>query len=59
MIFKIFTRYPISFWESGFYEALKPDEKKESTFYSLLFHLIIPDMNRKIQSMMKNCLIFP
>ena len=28
-------------------------------FYSLLFHLIIPDMNRKIQSMMKNCLIFP
>ncbi|MCS3354260.1 hypothetical protein NXW00_05310 [Bacteroides thetaiotaomicron] len=45
------------FWESGFYEALKPDEK-ESTFYSLLFHLIIPDTNRTIQPMMKNCLIF-
>ena len=33
--------------------------KKENTFYSLLFHLIIPDTNRTIQFMMKNCLIFP
>lgn len=46
------------FWESGFYEALKPDEKRKY-LYSLLFHLIIPDMNRTIQSMMKNFLIFP
>lgn len=53
-----FYSIPDFFWESGFYEALKPDEK-ENTFYSLLFHLIIPDTNRTIQSMMKNCLIFP
>ena len=43
------------FWESGFYEALM---KKESIFYFPLFHLIIPDMNKIIQFMMKNCLIF-
>lgn len=53
-----FYSIPDFFWESGFYEALKPDEKRKY-LYSLLFHLIIPDMNRKIQSMMKNCLIFP
>lgn len=53
-----FYSIPDFFWESGFYEALKPDEKG-NTFYSLLFHLIIPDTNRTIQYMMNNCLIFP
>lgn len=53
-----FYSIPDFFWESGFYEALKPDEKRKY-LYSLLFHLIIPDTNRTIQSMMKNCLIFP
>lgn len=52
-----FYSIPDFFWESGFYEALKPDEKRKY-LYSLLFHLIIPDTNRTIQSMMKNCLIF-
>lgn len=53
-----FYSIPDFFWESGFYEALKPDEKRKY-LYSLLFHLIIPDTNRTIQPMMKNCLIFP
>lgn len=53
-----FYSIPDFFWESGFYEALKPNEKRKY-LYSLLFHLSIPDTNRTIQSMMKNCLIFP
>lgn len=53
-----FYSIPDFFWESGFYEALMPDEKRKY-LYSLLFHLIIPDTNRTIQFMMKNCLIFP
>lgn len=52
-----FYSIPDFFWESGFYEALMPDEKRKY-LYSLLFHLIIPDTNRTIQFMMKNCLIF-
>ncbi|MCS2927736.1 hypothetical protein NXV99_21250 [Bacteroides fragilis] len=46
------------FWESGFYESLKP-MRKENTCRLILFHLIIPGMSKTIRFMMKNCLIFP
>lgn len=52
-----FYSVPDFFWESGFYEALKPDEK-ENIFHSLLFRSIIPDM-KIIQLTMKNYLISP
>lgn len=45
------------FWESGFYESLKSDEKR-NICRLIHFHLIIPGMNKIIRFMMRNCLIF-
>ena len=40
------------FWESGFYESLKSDEKRKYMSFN-------PGMSKIIRFMMKNCLIFP